>query len=286
MTELKTAPLLYEMLKSFTILAEELNLSRAVERLDSTRQTVRRHIAVLEELRGEVLFVIEDRRYALTSAGAFALREAREIVTRSEAWGNRLSGHVSDLQRFSGTGKHLSYFELQQHPLGELWNSSPKLLRDLFHAWADAEGALEAEPLKSMRAHVVVFRRVEDNWVCVEIGRESSYTSWFGETWALSSVGVKTAKLPGGKDFGLWLNAPYDEVSASQGVRLDHIVTELPRENIDNLVPISYQRLLLGCRFANQSKGLISAVFRTYNVDISGIDRDTIEQMPAELCMD
>ena len=42
-------PLLFEMLRSFTTLARTLNLSHAVEELNSTRQTIRRHISQLED---------------------------------------------------------------------------------------------------------------------------------------------------------------------------------------------------------------------------------------------
>ena len=44
--------ILFELLRSFTTLARTLNLSHAVKELRSTRQTVRRHIAQLEEMRG------------------------------------------------------------------------------------------------------------------------------------------------------------------------------------------------------------------------------------------
>ena len=44
-------PLLFEMIRSFTTLAQTLNLSHAVAELNSTRQTVRRHISQLEALR-------------------------------------------------------------------------------------------------------------------------------------------------------------------------------------------------------------------------------------------
>ncbi|MEO1399352.1 MAG: LysR family transcriptional regulator, partial [Pseudomonadota bacterium] len=69
-------PLLFEMLRSFTTLAKTLNLSHAVSELNSTRQTVRRHIALLEEMRGEVLFDVVNRRYELTEAGQAALPAA------------------------------------------------------------------------------------------------------------------------------------------------------------------------------------------------------------------
>ncbi len=65
---------MFEMLRSFTTLASTLNLSRAVIALGSTRQTVRRHIQQLEELRGEQLFEVHDRQYVLTEAGSRSVR--------------------------------------------------------------------------------------------------------------------------------------------------------------------------------------------------------------------
>ena len=62
-------PLLFEMIRSFTTLAKTLNLSHAVSELNSTRQTVRRHIAQLEAVKGETLFTLESRQYHLTEAG-------------------------------------------------------------------------------------------------------------------------------------------------------------------------------------------------------------------------
>jgi DNA-binding transcriptional LysR family regulator len=53
-----TNPLLFEMIRSFSKLAKTLNLSHAVHELSSTRQTVRRHIASLEEIKGENLFEV------------------------------------------------------------------------------------------------------------------------------------------------------------------------------------------------------------------------------------
>ena len=63
-TQLNTV--LFEALRSFSTLASTLNLSRAVDALGTTRQTVRRHISLLEEARGEELFALIDRQYVLT----------------------------------------------------------------------------------------------------------------------------------------------------------------------------------------------------------------------------
>ena len=72
---------MFEMLRSFTTLAETLNLSHAVVLLGSTRQTVRRHIQQLEEMRGEALFEVHDRQYVLTDAGDRSVREATQTAS-------------------------------------------------------------------------------------------------------------------------------------------------------------------------------------------------------------
>ena len=80
--------ILFEHLKSFSTLAHSLNLSNALRELGSTRQTVRRHINLLEEVRGEKLFSIEDRQNKLMVAGLASLREADDILV----WGKACLG--------------------------------------------------------------------------------------------------------------------------------------------------------------------------------------------------
>ena len=286
MGEPKTAALFYEMLRSFTVLAKELNLSRTVSRLNSTRQTVRRHIRALEEYRGTELFSVNDRQYALTDAGRDALEGALDIVALSDAWMKNQSGQVRGLDQLRSKKTNGHYYHLQQQPISRIWNTGPALLRNCFNAWVASQGRIEAPEFQAVRAAVVIFRRLGEEWICVEVGAESSYSSWFGRDWALSSIGLKSADLPGGQGFGRLLVAPFEEVKRTEGVRLDHIVSELPREKGGAPVPISYQRLLLGCRFPDQSRGLVSVVVRTYDLCIDGLPREEIERMPSELLMD
>ena len=58
MKKIQCQSILFELLRSFSTLARTLNLSKAVRELGSTRQTVRRHIYLLEEARGEKLFSV------------------------------------------------------------------------------------------------------------------------------------------------------------------------------------------------------------------------------------
>ena len=159
--------LLHEMLRSFTTLAETLNLSRAVRELGSTRQTVRRHIAQLEEAKGVKLFRLEDRQYHLTEEGERALPEALDLLMRGRSW---LMGHVSHydgMLRVYATLPEDRSFWLQQRPMGELWSSKRPLLRECFRAWALSGGELESDLMSHVRPYFMVYRDSPNGWICV-----------------------------------------------------------------------------------------------------------------------
>ena len=67
---------------------------------------------------------------------------------------------------------------------------------------------------------------------------------------------------------------------------LDHIHTQLPDKDGKEMVPISYQRLLMGCRFPDGSFALAMLVDRTNNIIIEGLSKEQAGLMPAEFVMD
>jgi len=72
-------------LRYFVIVAEELNLRRAADRLEITQPAVTKQVAGLEEQLGISLFARQRHRLAgLTSAGAEFLAEARHILEQVE----------------------------------------------------------------------------------------------------------------------------------------------------------------------------------------------------------
>ena len=131
---------------------------------------------------GDDLFVIEDRQYELTETGRRALPEAQDLLARGEAWLYGVLGHVDGLQHVvEDTDPEYTYF-LQQHPIGNLWIHGTTLMQHCFQAWAESRGQLEDPSFATVRPYSMIFRWLEGNWVCVEVGEESSYASWFG--WA------------------------------------------------------------------------------------------------------
>ena len=279
----KTPALMYEMIRSFVALADTLNLSHAVLQLESTRQTVRRHISLLEEMLGEPLFVVSDRKYEITDVGNAMLEGARDLLIRSNNWLSGSTTHIGKLQRVSKEVGSDWYFHQQQKPLSEIFDSPSPLLRDSFRGWSLAGGYLEHEAIAHVRPHFIVYRPTQSGWICVEFGEESFYVKWFGLAKARSSVGRPIGKMPGGKDFAALVEQPYDEVLHTRGVRLDHISTAVPREDGGPQILISYKRLMMAGRFPDGSFALIGIVQPERNVDISGFDNLEIADFPHEV---
>ncbi len=277
--------LLHEMIRSFTTLATTLNLTRAVEELGSTRQTVRRHIAQLEEAKGVKLFRLEDRQYHLTEEGSRALPEAMDLLMRGRSW---LKGHVTHYDGMQRVHANLSEgrsFWMQQQPLRQIWISERSLLRECLRAWAMAGAELEHEAMAHVRPFFMVYRKTSEGWICVEIGDNSSYVSWFGWANARSSLGRRLEGLPGGDEFAHLMVEPFNDASVHENARLDHLYLQLPRELGGPYIPLCYRRLLLGGRFPDGTSALISVLDRCYDIEIDGLERDEILTMPEDLVM-
>lgn len=275
-------PLLFEMMRSFLMLAHTLNLTIAVKELGSTRQTLRRHIMALEEQMGVTLFVVEDRRYHLTEAGRAALPEARELVSRGKYWVRGQSYHTGGLSRLAHHEANGWSFYQQHQPISNIWDADSPLLREATVAWARSGGWLEDKGMAKIRPHVLVYRDSPSGWICVELGEESFYSRWWGWRDARSAIGRPLGEFPGGEDFAQMLEQPFREIQASRGVRLDEVVTRLPREKGGKPVPVAYQRLLLGGRFPDGSFALIAVVDRSEKIGIAGLDQSVLEAMPAD----
>jgi len=284
MTSSQSPALLYELLRSFATLARNLNLSKTVRILGSTRQTVRRHISLLEAHKGETLFNVEDRQYRLTKAGRRALREAEELISRADAWLQNRTGHINGLQHLTADDAELTYY-LQQHPLGRLWTDGSDLMQLGMRCWTASKSCIEDPAFAPLRPYLMIFRKLVDDWVCVEVGDKSSYSTWFGWASERSSVGRALADLPGGLGFANILALPYQEVEDSESVRLDHVHTHLKKPGSDEIVPVSFQRLLMACHFPDGSLAIASLVDRTHNISIKGVSGKVAQSMPTGLIM-
>lgn len=285
MDKKQSQSILFELLRSFAALAKTLNLSHAVKELKSTRQTVRRHINLLEELRGEPLFELVDRQYVLTEAGRRALPEALDILARGDAWMQNQSSHVNGLFAVRYTANPEFDYYQQQHPISQVHARNSPLMQQAISCWALSGGEIEHVAMAPIRDYLMVYRLNGDAWYCAEIGEKSSYTSWFGWAAARSSVGRALEGMPGGDTFASLLEHPFKEILQTHGLWYDHVHTQIPRESDGPLIPTSFQRLMMGCRFPDGSFALAALVIRTHDIVIEGLGEDKIRSMPDELVM-
>ncbi len=228
-------------------------------------------------------------RTQLTEAGKASLQEARDLLVRGEAWLDNRSSHIGGLSHCScdvgEDGSGICYY-LQQHPLGRLWQDGSHLLQAAFQMWAQARGEIESPKLARVRPYMMVFRQLGEDWICADVGEKSSFATWFGWEKQRSSVGCGLSDLPTFRDTAQFLVQPFREVMISQSVRYDHVFTLTQVKDRSDLVAISFQRLLLGCRFPDGSFALASLVYRTRDIDIEGLDPERVKLMPPEYIMD
>jgi len=275
-------PLLYEMLRSFSTLSRTLNLSQAVRELGSTRQTVRRHIAQLEDAFGHPLFAVRDRSYELTEEGARIIPAAEDILARGRLLINGGLREIDGMPQFSVRTEQGWEFHQQQMPLSHVWNGPSKLLKAALKAWTLSEGKLDAEPMDAIRPYILVYRESVHDWLCVEIGEQSFYSKWWGWRNARSSIGRPLNKFPGGPQMATLMDEPYKEILQTRSARLDQVVTKVPRDPEGHPIPNAFNRLLLGSQFPDGSFALIIVVDRPERIEVDGLEQEFIKGMPED----
>lgn len=268
-------PLLFEMIRSFVSLAATLNLSHSVKALNSTRQTVRRHISTLETAMGSALFSVDERQYSLTDAGRSALPGAEDILARGTTWLRGQSTSIGCLQHLKATHGDWHFYQEQQ-PLGRIWTDTSLLPRETFRAWSMSGGEIENPLFEHVRPYLIIYREAEPGWICVEFGQKSVYVNWFGQDFARSSIGRPISQMPAGKEFSHLLYQSFAEIQASQTARLDHVFTHMPQPDGRLSSPVCYQRLIMSGSFPDGSPAVMSLISPVDVVRITGLTQDDL----------
>ena len=277
------------MLRAFVSLSRTLNLTETSEHLKATRQTVRRHISDLERIKGQSLFVLERQEYALTPFGKASVADAESILRQIESWSgqSRMTRHgVNFLEHAHFLDDKGREFFSQQHPVIEIATSGLPIMRRVLAAWGQAQTRIEDEALAQVRPYRVIYRKSPKGWICVEIGEKSAYAMWFGWAWSNSAIGRLSQEDNAGDDFNDFIAGTYVRVYSEGAVRYDHLYAHLPRENSEKPVPISFQRLLMGCVFPDGTPGLAVLVLMTNKIDITGLKPEAENCVPEAFVMD
>ena len=275
------------MLRAFVCLSRNLNLSMTCQELGATRQTVRRHITDLEKIKGEQLFKVEDRQYQLTPYGQASLDVAKSILLQLDTWSGQssltkeLSGGLESSRYIDADGRE---FFSQQHPVSKIAMEGLPLVRKALVAWGNAETRIEHEAMDIIRPYTVLYRKGPLGWVFVDIGTESAYAKWFGWAWSRSAIGKLMNEDNVGDEFNEVIAGAYSRIYEEGGVRLDHVYAYLPKDGGDPL-PVTFQRLLLGCVFPDGTPGLSVLAVITNEVEIDALKEKELPSLPEDLIM-
>jgi len=277
------------MLRAFVTLSKTLNLTEASELLGATRQTVRRHITDLERIKGRALFSLEKQEYVLTPFGKGRVADAESILQQLESWSGpsrmtRLSSDWLETAHYLDTDGRR--FFSQQHPIIRIAKKGLPIMKRTLAAWGKAHTQIEDPAMADVRPYLVIYRRSQKGWVCVEIGEQSAYAKWFGWAWSKSAIGRLSEDDNAGDDFNDFIAGAYARIHGEGGVRLDHLHAHLPREGSEEPVPISFQRLLMGCVFPDGTPGLAVLVLMTNQIEINARPETDVSWVPEEFVMD
>lgn len=276
------------MLRAFVCLSKNLNLSKTCTELGATRQTVRRHITDLETIRGETLFEVIERQYHLTEQGLASLDDAKSLLLQLDSWAGQSAlrkNSKQSLEKIQYTDDTGLKFFSQQHSISQVALKGLPLMRKTFVAWGKAETRIEHQDMAAIRPYTVLYRMSPAGWVFVDVGAESAYAKWFGWAWSKSAIGKLMNEDDVGDEYNEFIAGAYSRIYEEGGVRLDHIYAYLPKDGGDPL-PVTFQRLLLGCVFPDGTPGLSVLAIITDRVDIEAVDDLHRPALPDHLVMD
>ncbi len=277
------------MLRAFVSLSKTLNLTETTKLVGATRQTVRRHITDLEVIMGQALFSLEKQEYVLTAYGKGCVADAESILRQLESWATRSrmtkrrSQWLESANYLDANGRE---FFSQQQPIIRIAKNGLPIMKKTLAAWGQAHTQIEDPATSDVRPFLVIYRKSQTGWICVEIGERSAYAKWFGWAWSKSAVGRLSEDDNAGDDFNEFISGAYARIYGEGGVRLDHLYAHLPREGCDEPIPVSFQRLLMGCVFPDGTSGLAVLVLMTNQIDIDALCDVEISCVPEELVMD
>lgn len=275
----------FDMLRSFDSLARTLSLSRTSQELGLTRQTVRRQISSLEDIKGAKLFLLERNSLQLTQHAESALPGARSLLRQARFWSRPCAPGSSSqyLERAHMTDSAGNSYYSQQHPVSSISLNGNQLMQRTLAAWGSASAMIASPEMERVRPFLVLYRRSAGGWVCVEVGEKSAYAKWFGWKWSKSAVGRLSEDDMAGDDFNSFIADAYERIYGEGGVRLDHLFANLPREVSDQTTPVSFQRLLMSCVFPDYAPALAVLVTITRQVEISDLPPEDAASVSDEL---
>lgn len=270
MSKMKLPSVMFEMLRSFATVSETLNISKAVAELGFTRQTIRRHLDDLEELLGFKLFKVTNRQYSITEEGKECLKGVQELLEELDDWVVQKHVGRNELARIAHIDEASGFFYFcEQQKLLDVWDHSMPLMQAGLAAWSQSEGRIEHEAFDKIKPYLILNRKNRSDWICTFVGETSSYATWLGITWAKSAIGQAIEDDPSMSSDRRFIIKSYDTVFEQGIPKYDHIYGQYAREEHGEMLPVSFQRLVLPLKLPNNDSVLGVLVGRTNNININ-----------------
>ena len=194
-------------LKYFTVVAEELNITRAAERLNMSQPPLSYQLKALEEELGTQLIVRGKRYLQLTEAGALLYRRAIQILNMSEKTKQEIRSLDNELSGFISIGvvegrapfflaRWIDGFK-EEYPRVQyrLWNGSSDDVLERMKAGA-LDVAVIASPYDSEHLHGFAVGR--EPWVAL-ISKEHPLAGEAGDTVPLKALVDQPLIIPARK---------------------------------------------------------------------------------------
>lgn len=278
---------MYEMLRSFVVVANTLNITRAVDILGVTRQTIRRHLDDLEQLLGFQLFTITSRQYQITRQGKQYLAGADNLLSDLENWIETGNSSNNTLKTIRDQNEDDSFFYFgQHHEFASIWKSGVPLLKMGITSWTESQGDVEHAAFGKIRPYLLMFRKNRDRWLCTYVGKQSSYATWLGLTWAKSAIGSSIEEDAANPQDSRFVIEAYDWVNDAGCPRYDHVYGSFKREEDGTSIPVSFQRIILPCTLPDGERVIGTLVARSNCIDIEGLEASQIITTPEDELME
>ena len=276
------------MIRAFVCLSRLLNLSLACRELNATRQTVRRHINDLENILGQQLFKTVDRQYTLTPFGSDMLEGAQSLLIQIDAWSgqsNLARQPSSGLESQKYTDDDGRVYYSQQHPVSQIAMEGLPIMKRALEAWGESVAQIEHEALAAIKPYSVLYQKSPMGWIYVHVGDQSAYARWLGPVVAKSVIGRLISDDSASDAYDEFMAGAYSRIYNEGGMRFDHILAHMPRED-GQIHAGTFQRLLMGGVFPDGTHGLIIVAALTENIKIDALPVAERPAIPECLLMD
>ncbi len=225
--------LLFGYLRSFVKLAYAGDIRRVAQDLDTSRQTVARHIHELENMLNADLFHELGVSSRLTERGVLWLPRALEICELARDFSLRCGANPADYQS-------------TQLPLRMLFKdeASSSLLRSFVRKWELSETKDTAcSCFDDFRDCWIIYERRGGRWASREIGANSAFAQFYGTDFVRPGMGLD--EMAGADDMHDEVCFLLDSLYTRGGVHFSEVSCRAAKPGTQERQSILYQRALV-----------------------------------------